>query len=959
MKIKNLLAVVIFIASWSPAFSALTVPSQLLPANSSVNNTADALLDWGTSAGATAYEYRINTNSGLAGALIQTVPSGVSQAATSNLRFGTTYYWQVRAVKATSPIDSSAWSPIWSFTTLDQLTLYTPTSAATNQTPDVLLDWTGITGITFYDYQWDTTASFNSLQIHYGSVVVGTSQVNCTNLRFGTKYYWRVRARHAADTTQWSAVWNFTTLDQLTLYTPTSAATNQTPDVLLDWTGITGITFYDYQWDTTASFNSLQNHYGSVAAGTSQVNCSNLRFGTKYYWRVRARDAADTTQWSAVWNFTTLDQITLYTPTNAATNQTPDVLLDWTGITGITYYDYQWDTTAAFTSPLNFYASLNNSSSQVNCSNLRFGTKYYWRVRARDAADTTQWSATWNFTTTDIITLVSPASGAINQTPDVVLDWTLLTGITNYDYQWDTTAAFTSPLNFYASLNNSSSQVNCSNLRFGTKYYWRVRARDAADTTQWSAVWNFTTTDVLTLVSPASGAVNQTPDVVLDWTLLTGITNYDYQWDTTATFTSPLKFYASLNNSSSQVNCSNLRFGTKYYWRVRARDAADTTQWSATWNFTTTDVLTLVSPASGAINQTPDVVLDWSLLTGITNYDYQWDTTAAFTSPLNFYASLNNSSSQVNCSNLRFGTKYYWRARARHAADTTQWSATWNFTTLDYLTHVSPANNSIGVSLNPIIDWSIVSGITGYQYRYSTDVNFTNPVLFTIGTASSQATLANLSYGTTYYWQVRATHAADTSSWSIPWSFTTLYQLTIAPTLISPANGAIDIAVSGTTLEWATLSGATQYEIQYDDNSAFSNPAIITTAFLTTTTGALFQNTIYYWRVRGGNGSGFSPWSSVWHYTTAIVIGITENESGADFSVFPNPCSNSISIQSVNRNSVEKISLIDLTGRIIYSNEVENKSLMTIDVTAFANGSYYLVIENLKQKKVVPVIINH
>ena len=846
------------------------------------------------------------------------------------------------------------------FSTLTTPTLVSPSTGSLNNSPDVLLDWSTVTNATGYEYKLSTDAGLAGAST---LTVTGTSQIYTSQLKFGTIYYWQVRAIKTSapiDSSAWSIIWNFTTTDQITLVSPTSGATNQIPNVILDWSGLTGITYYDYQWDTTATFTSPLNFYSSVAAGSSQITSANLRFGTKYYWRARARHIADTTQWTSTWNFTTTDQLTLVSPANGAINQIPDVILDWSGLTGITYYDYHWDTTATFTSPLNFYSSVASGSSQITSANLRFGTKYYWRARARHTADTTQWTPTWNFTTTDQLTLVSPANGAINQTPDVILDWSALTGITYYDYQWDTVATFTSPLNLYSSVAVGSSQITSANLRFGTKYYWRARARNTVDTTQWTTVWNFITTDQLTLVSPASGAINQTPDVILDWSILTGITYYDYQWDTTATFTSSLNFYSSVAAGSSQITSANLRFGTKYYWRARARHTADTTQWTPTWNFTTTDQITLVSPTSGAINQAPNVILDWSILTGITYYDYQWDTTSTFSSPLNFYGSVAAGSSQITSANLRFGTKYYWRARARHTADTTQWTPIWNFTTYDYLTHVSPANGATGISLNPTIDWNTPVGVTGYQYQYSTDINFTNPSLFTIGTSSSQAGLVNLSYGTTYYWQVRAFHTQDTTLWSTPWSFTTLYQLTTAPSLISPVNSSINIPVTGTTLEWSSVSGATTYEFEYADNSSFTNPVVNTTTGLTSLTGSLLYNTLYYWKVRAGNGSGFSPWSVVWSFTSEFGTGINENSENSKFSIFPNPCMNSFSIQSSDKTLlIKKISIIDLTGRTIYCDKYSNISQIDINVASFENGLYYVIFEEVGSKQVLPIFINH
>ena len=435
---------------------SLVVPSLVSPVNNATNATPNELLDWSSSTGANAYEYRIGISSNLSN-----TPAGqvaASQATLANLFFGTLYYWQVRAIKTTSPTDSSNWSAVRSFTTIDQIFLVTPANGATSQAPNEILDWSPLSGITNYDYQWDTTTNFNSPLLNSASISSGSSQVTTSNLRFGTIYYWRIRARHSVDTTQWSAVRSFTTIDQIFLLTPANGATNQSPDEILDWSPLSGITNYDYQWDTSANFNSPLLNSASISSGSSQVTTSNLRFGTTYFWRVRARHSVDTTQWSAARFFTTIDQIFLLTPANGATSQAPNEILDWSPLSGINNYDYQWDTTSSFNSPLLNSASISSGSSQVTTSNLRFGTIYYWRVRARHSADTSQWSAVRFFTTTDQIFLVSPANGATNVATNPVLDWGLLSGITGYQYQLDTLFNFSTST--IQTIGSGSSQVS-------------------------------------------------------------------------------------------------------------------------------------------------------------------------------------------------------------------------------------------------------------------------------------------------------------------------------------------------------------------------------------------------------------------------------------------------------------------------------------------------------------------
>jgi hypothetical protein len=490
--------------------------------------------------------------------------------------------------------------------------------------------------------------------------------------------------------------------------------------------------------------------------------------------------------------------------------------------------------------------------------------------------------------------LLSPQNGITNLEPIVLLDWSAVSGASAYQCR----IGKSSLLNNEVRIESNASQLNTSQLSFGTVWYWQVRAVKTslpADSSEWSTIRSFSTLDQLILVSPPNNSSGNEPSVLLDWAGINGVVAYDYQWDTSAAFNSPLSYDNSVSNSS-QANAFSLRFGTKYFWRVRARHNSDTTRWSDLRSFSTLDQLILVSPPNNSSGNEPSVLLDWAGINGVAAYDYQWDTSAAFNSPLSYDNSVSNSS-QANAFSLRFGTRYFWRVRARHNSDTTRWSDLRSFSTLDQLILVSPSNGASNTSLNLLIDWSGINGVSAYQYRYSPNPDFTNSVLQTIST-SSQANLVNLLYGTTYYWTVRACHNADTSNWSPARNFTTLFQMAGFPNLISPANVSIQIPFSGTSLQWTSVATATFYEYQLDEDQAFGSPVSASTAGTDATTGELQPGTIYYWKVRAGNGSGFSAWSQVWRFTTEIATNTTDAGERTRFRIIPNPSSGYIELSA-------------------------------------------------------------
>ena len=101
------------------------------------------------------------------------------------------------------------------------------------------------------------------------------------------------------------------------------------------------------------------------------------------------------------------------------------------------------------------------------------------------------------------------------------------------------------------------------------------------------------------------------------------------------------------------------------------------------------------------------------------------------------------------------------------------------------------------------------------------------------------------------------------------------------PVLNTPANNSPGQPIP-ITLNWYASFGATSYTVQVSTVSDFSSFAYNTSGMLTTSTSvsSLSMNTLYYWRVNAATGSGDSPWSTVWNFTTMNVPTIINNGAG-------------------------------------------------------------------------------
>jgi hypothetical protein len=769
-------------------------------------------------------------------------------------------------------------------------TLSSPANLA-NTWAAVTLDWNAVSSSQYYQLQVDTSSGFNSpVFFTVTKAYINTNSTNTDtehsldNLFFGKKYYWRVRAYITGDTSVWTQR-SFTTVNYVTMSSPATGS-NYWAGITLNWLPHAGVDFYDIQLDTSSQFNSpvlrsvSKAYINSTDGNTDTENYfDDLFFGKIYYWRVRARNAVDTTAWSTYWTFTTRDYVTLSSPATGS-NYWAGITLNWLPHGGVDFYDIQLDTSSQFNSTVMRSVSktyINSSDGNTDTENyyddLFFGKTYYWRVRARNAVDTTAWSAYWTFTTRNYVTMSSPATGS-NYWAGITLNWLPHGGVDFYDIQLDTSSQFNSPVLRSVSktyINSTDGNIDTENyyddLFFGKTYYWRVRARNAVDTTAWSTYWTFTTRDYVTLSSPATGS-NYWAGLTLDWLPHAGVDFYDVQLDSSALFNSPViktvsKTYvnSSDGNSDTYTYFDDLYFGKKYYWRVRARNAVDTTAWSTVWNFTTRNYVTLLSPVDGLLNaNTAGLTLDWSPHAGVDLYQLQMDTSSQFNSPLltsvnkNYVNSSDGNSDTYNATGaLLTNRTYYWRVRAINLVDTTLWNLR-VFTTGSCIIPLKPQaiTGNISVCQGSANTYSVVSvgGATSYSWSL--------PSGWSGSSTSNSINVVAGSFGGTVTVAANSTCGSSASQ--------------VLGVSVNTVNTSV--VQAGLTLT-ASATGAAYQWLNCNGNTPISNQ---TSQSFTATTNGNYAVIV--------TQNNCSDTSLCYNITT---VGIDEKKSSESVQVFPNP----------------------------------------------------------------------
>ncbi len=374
-------------------------------------------------------------------------------------------------------------------------------------------------------------------------------------------------------------------------------------------------------------------------------------------------------------------------------------------------------------------------------------------------------------------TLSSPAQNSVNAPVSITLTWNAYIGATSYRVQLSSDSTFSS-----TEVNDSVAVPSraITGLLNSTTYYWRVNATNALGTSAYSAKWLFTTSATVpgapTLSMPDDGTLNISASPTLSWNAINGAISYQLQISTDPNFGST---YLNDQNITTPMRAIvSLENGTKYYWRVNAKNGAGTGAFSAVWSFTTVaapPAPTLSTPINNAVNVAIPTSLTWTAVSGATSYRVQIAVNPSFTSIKVDDSTL--TSTILTTSSLLNNTYYYWRVSAKSSGVTNGFSTVWSFTTIVTApaapSPLTPTNNATSVPIPPTLTWNAIGDATSYHVQLSTSSTFATTLIddSTLTTATKIA--AGLATNSVYYWKVGAKSAGGTGPYSATWSFTT------------------------------------------------------------------------------------------------------------------------------------------------------------------------------------------
>ncbi|MGX1829408.1 fibronectin type III domain-containing protein [Paenibacillus taichungensis] len=351
-----------------------------------------------------------------------------------------------------------------------------------------------------------------------------------------------------------------------------------------------------------------------------------------------------------------------------------------------------------------------------------------------------------------------------------------------------------------------------------TLYSYRVRALNSIGTSEWSPLYEIKTL----LQQPMISASSQEGKNIIQWNAVDQATHYQLKIDDEQ----PIE----LGNVTSYEH-EGLAANSSHTYTLKALSSNNESDWSKTiTQLVVPDSVSGLKVTEATFNK---VALSWTAVKGATGYDLEIDG--------NIVAVTGTTYSKTG---LIPNTEHTFRLRPKNTGGAGSWSDLVTVST-QLSTPVlksSPSQEEI------ILVWPSIEGATSYEVE-------ADGVIAGI-VVDPTFTHTGLTPGTAHKYRVRALTDTNTSAWTAVLSQNTLPGSVAGLTVNSVTNTAI-------ALKWATVTGATGYDLEIDGT-------VVAVTGVAYTKSGLAANTDHTFRIRSKNAAGVGAWSDLINGTTLL-----------------------------------------------------------------------------------------
>lgn len=679
----------------------------------------------------------------------------------------------------------------------------------------IILTWNAVSGAISYDVEAD------------GTVITGITTTNYTHngLELNTQHQYRLRTINASGAGPWSLVQTKLTLPA----PPTDISGTITRDSIgINWNAVPNATGYEVEVDGVIVSNIV----------TTSYTHSSLTPNSQHEYRVRTKNISGMSDWSTSINKTTLQDPPASITSNAAADS---IELAWSEVPGASSYDVQADGTV-----INGITA----TSYIH-SGLLSNTQHQYKVRTINISGSGPWSSVISK-----VTLPKPPTNitTIPRRDTITLDWNAVSGVIGYEIEADGTIISNINTNSYTHIG----------LTPNTQHQYRIRSVNVSGVSNWGPIIEESTlADIPN--TPIIENVDVTNDTItIVWNQVPGAAGYEVDVDGVLCD----------NGESTTFTHSGLAPETLHTYRIRAKNAGESSEWSNLISIRTRSVVPATPTNISATSSSSEIVITWDEVQYADGYDIE----------INGDCFENITETQYAYSNLEPEAIYTYRVRAKNEIGASNWSA---LKTINTKTTLPPTpKNVLGfASDNEItIIWDEMSNTESYEIEIfsmlESDSTITENVYGVVRdtTTVTEYVYGGLNTGTKCIFRVRSINNAGESGWSLPNTVTTGPWPPEIPRNISAMP-----EINNITVVWDKVPYSDSYELEIDGGSAI---VITETSYKH---DSLKPDSQHSYKVRASNENGESGWSKTVIATTRqepVVGRITVDGNKDDWSIY-------------------------------------------------------------------------
>ncbi len=630
-------------------------------------------------------------------------------------------------------------------------------------------NWSAVTGATHYYLDVSTNSSFTGILSNYNNVEIGggtgsglegpngepPTVHSVLNLTPGKNYYYRVRSKGSNGVVSG----NSNTITANTLISAPNALqenSHTTTSFKARWNSVAGAQSYRLDVSTSSNFSTILSNYNNKSVTGTSRTVSGLVPGQNYYYRVRAVGVHHTSSNSN--KITANTTIAAPAKIEEANRTTTSFQARWGAVSGRQYYMLDVSTSSTFNSGM-IHSNLNvGTTTTRTISGLVPGKNYYYRVRTQGLHVTSGYSAKVTANTSISAPTVAAESG--NSTSGFTANWNPVTGANDYLLYISTVSEDFSTANLVSGFNGkviSGLSASVTGLASGKNYYYKVKARGPNITSSFSTQ----RTAYTSIDAPATQGQSSTSNngFTLNWEANPDADSYLVQVTTVVdNFASAylLVGYEGTSVPGNSITLTGLTPGKSYSFRVKSVGTANSSAYSAPRTVTTTMTIPTAVEASDLVAN--GFTANWLAVEDAQSYRL-WVSTLDLngdrvTLP-NYEGKVVTDTSEV-VTGLFTGKRHYYKVQAT-GENTTSTFSNEIITNSAMQVPVVLEETLLGET-SFMANWQPILGAYGYTVQVSNVPDFSVVLSeYSLSGAGHDDKLVNgLTYGTTYYYRVKA-----------------------------------------------------------------------------------------------------------------------------------------------------------------------------------------------------------